>query len=126
VAQRDHVEAEPLDLGLDAAGAGGDHLTGRSEVPAPPVDQLCPELSLEVGHVHRDVRLHGVERTGGGREAAGLCDGQERVELSQVHDGLTGRLGWGSVSPRTPSGKTIETISDNCWTDRLGPGILFA
>ena len=40
---------------------------------------------LEAGDVGRDVRLHGVQRAGGGREAAVLGHRQQRVELSQVH-----------------------------------------
>ena len=58
----------------------------QPEVLAEPLfDEDRSELPLEPGHVGRDVRLHGVQGPGGGREAAPLGHGDEGGELAEVH-----------------------------------------
>ena len=66
--------------------ARGDHeLAGLGELARRAVDELDAELALELFHVRRDVRLHGRERVGGGGERAVLGDGDDGVQLAEVH-----------------------------------------
>jgi hypothetical protein len=50
-----------------------------------PVDELDTELTFEPGDVARHVRLDGVERRGGRREAAVVGDGHEGLQLAEIH-----------------------------------------
>jgi hypothetical protein len=85
VVERGHVGLEGVELALDAAGPGHDRLALLGERPAGAVDEGGAQLALEPGDVGRHVGLHGVERTGGGGEAAVLGDGEQGVELAEVH-----------------------------------------
>src|SRR5205823_2836394 len=52
---------------------------------APTDQQRHPELAFELTDLLRDVRLHGVERVGRGRERALLVDRQQRLEVPELH-----------------------------------------
>ena len=70
---------------LDVAGPVDHDLALLGERAGGPVDEGDAQLALEAGDVGRDVRLHGVQGPGGGREAAVVGDGDEGGELSEVH-----------------------------------------
>ena len=57
----------------------------------------------------RDVRLHGVQRLGRGRERAVLGDGDEGCELAEVHRRQCVTL----------IAQSDGILGDNCWTDRV-------
>ncbi len=57
----------------------------RDRSPPSADQQLNAQLRLELADVLRHVGLHGVEMVGGGRETARFGDGQERLELANVH-----------------------------------------
>ena len=80
-----HVGDQGVELGLDAPGPRDDRLALGGEVAGGPVDEGDAQLALEAGDVGRDVRLHGVQRPGRGREAAVVGDGDEGGELAEVH-----------------------------------------
>jgi hypothetical protein len=84
-AQRGDVGRQRLQLGPDAGGPGEDGLALLGRLAGGPVDQRGAQLLLQPGDVGGDVRLHRVEGAGGGREAAVLGDGEEGVELAEVH-----------------------------------------
>jgi hypothetical protein len=85
VVQRCHVGFEGVELALDAAGPGHDRITLLGQRAARSIDERGAQLALEPSHVGGDVRLDGVQGPGGGGEAAVLGDGEEGVELAEVH-----------------------------------------
>ena len=90
LAQGGDVGHHGLELVHDPAGPLDDDLALLGEAARGPVDQLHVELALEPGHVGRDVGLDGADGGGGGREAAGVGDAQECLQVFQFH---------GSTSP---------------------------
>ena len=82
---RGDVGDEGVELGLHPAGPADDGLALVGEPAGGAVDQGDAELPLEPGDVGGDVRLHGVQGPGRGREAAVLGDGDEGGELAEVH-----------------------------------------
>ncbi len=85
VAEGRDVGAQVLELGLDAAGPIDHGLPLVGEQPGRPIDAGGADLALEAGDVGGDVALHGVERSGRGRERAVVGDGDEHLELAEVH-----------------------------------------
>ncbi|MEZ5258593.1 MAG: hypothetical protein R2705_17370 [Ilumatobacteraceae bacterium] len=77
---RDRIEL-PLDpaSSLHDPGAGVGQPAGRS------VDQGDAEFAFQAGDVARDVRLHGVQRSCRGRERPVIGDGDEGVQLAEIH-----------------------------------------
>ena len=76
-----------LELVGDPAGPLDDHLTFLGEAARGPVDQLHVELALQPGHVGRYVGLDGADGGGRGREAAGVGDAQQCLQVFQFHPG---------------------------------------
>ena len=80
-----HVGDERFELALDAGGAPDDDFPFLGEHGRRTVDQGDAELPFEPGDVGRDVGLDGVQRPCGTREGSVFGDGDEGVQLSQVH-----------------------------------------
>ena len=89
VPQRGDVGGEGVELGLDPAGPGHDHLALLGQAAGRAVDQGDAELAFEVGHVGGDVGLDGVQDLGRRREGAGVGHGHEGGQLAEVHRRLT-------------------------------------
>jgi len=68
-----------------AAGAVHHHLAFLGDRAGSPVDERDTQLPFEPCNVGGDVRLHRVQRTSPGREAAVVGYGEESGELSEVH-----------------------------------------
>ena len=98
----DHAEADGADDLFPQGGDVGDHglelvgdppgpldddLTFLGEPARGPVHQLHIELALEARHVRRHVGLDGSDGGGRGREAAGVCDAQQGLQVFQLHLG---------------------------------------
>ena len=58
---------------------------GRHRAPAAANEELDAELGLELVHVPRDVRLHGVQPVGRRGERALLGHREQSLELAYVH-----------------------------------------
>ena len=105
--------AEGFQLGLDAAGPGHHEFAGLGEQAGGSIDQRGAELLFEVGDVGGDVRLHGVEGTGGRREALVVGDGGEGGELAEVHrcrnDATLSGTTVGQIAIRRDAGVTDKT-----------------
>ena len=86
-AQGGDVGHHGLELVDDPAGPLDDDLTLLGEPARGPVHQLHIELPLEPGHVGRHVGLDGADGGGGGREAAGVGDAQQCLQVFQFHPG---------------------------------------
>ena len=84
-AQRGDVGHHGLELVHDPAGPLDDDLALLGQAARGPVDQLHVELALQPGHVGRDVGLHRADGGGGGREAAGVGDAQQCLQMFQFH-----------------------------------------
>jgi hypothetical protein len=100
VAHRGDVGDHGVELGVDPPHPldHGQALLGEGAGGA--VDQQDAQLLLEAGDVGRDVGLHRVQGARRGGEPAVVGDGDEGVELSEVH------LGWRWY----PSGETVGQI----------------
>ena len=85
LAQGRHVRDHRLELVHDLAGPGHHDLALLGQAPRGPVHELHVELALQAGHVRRDVGLHGADGGGRCREAAGVSDPQERLQVFQFH-----------------------------------------
>ena len=85
VAQRRHVSHGRLQLGRDPPAPLHDGQALLGQLSAVAVNELNPELALEPGHVAGDVGLDRVQGGGGGRKAAVVSDGDERLKLPEVH-----------------------------------------
>ena len=85
VAEGGHVGVERIELRLDPPGAAHHRLPLLGEEPAGAVEERHAELPLEPRQVRRDVRLHGVERPGGSRDAAAFGHGGQGGELAEIH-----------------------------------------
>ena len=85
VAQGRHVGHGRLQLGGHPPAPFHDRLALLGQLAPVAVDQLHPQLPLQAGDVARDVGLHGVQGRGRGREAAVVGDGDERLQLPEVH-----------------------------------------
>ena len=86
LAQRGDVGHHVRELVHDPPGPADDDLTLLGEAAGGPVDQLHIELALEAGHMGRHVGLHRADRGGRRREAAGVGDAQECLQMFQLHD----------------------------------------
>ena len=94
-AQRGHVGHHRLEL-VHHPPRPLDHDVSLLGQPARgTVDQLDVELALEAGHVGRDVGLHGPDGRRGGREAAGVGDAQQCLQMFQFHVAP----GWRMLAP---------------------------
>ena len=85
VAQGGDVGDGGFELGGDPAAPFDDGLALFGQLAALAVDQLHPQLPLEAGHVAGDVGLHGVQGRGRRREAAVVGDGDQGLQLPEVH-----------------------------------------
>ena len=88
MAQGGHVGDGGLELGGDPPAPLDDGLALLGQLAAVAVDELDPELPLEAGDVAGDVGLHGVQGGRRRREAAVVGDGDERLQLPEVHQAL--------------------------------------
>ena len=61
-----------------------DHLALLGQAARGPVDQLHVELPLEAGHVRRHVGLDRPDGERGGREAPGVGDSEECLQMFQL------------------------------------------
>ena len=86
LAQRGHVGHHGLELVHDPAGPLDHDLALLGQAARGPVDQLHVELALQPGHVGRDVGLHRADGGGRGREAPGVGDAQQCLQMFQFHD----------------------------------------
>src|SRR5207253_1986982 len=95
---------------------------GRNRDPPSAHQQLDAQLGLELADVLGHIGLHGVELIGGGRETSGLGDGQEGLQLTNVHHTSWGgspvRAGRAPAAADT-SPLPIHTIVPNSLTDGL-------
>ena len=84
-----HREVLAHRVELAAYGAGPfDHAhaeLGRHGAPPAAHQQLHAELGLELVHVARDVRLHGVQAIGRRRERALLGNREQGLQMTNVH-----------------------------------------
>ena len=85
VAQGGDVGDGRLELGGDPPAPFHDGLAFLGQLAAVAIDELHPELPLQPGHVAGDVGLHGLQGGGRGRETAVVGDGDERLQLPEVH-----------------------------------------
>jgi hypothetical protein len=92
LAQRRDVGHHVGELVHDPAGPADDDLALLGEAAGGPVDQLHIELALQPGHVGRHVGLHRADGRGRGREAAGVGDAEECLQMFQLHNLLRERM----------------------------------
>jgi hypothetical protein len=55
------------------------------ELASRPVDQDCPDLAFQSRNVRRDVRLNGIQSPSGGGEGSVVGDGDEGLDLPDIH-----------------------------------------
>ena len=79
----------------DRAGFQQDGFTARRQSGRTgiAIDQLDPDLALEIAHLPRERGLRDVELPGGAHESARLGDGDEIPEMPQLHTARLGRCG---------------------------------
>ena len=79
---------------------------------AAPGEQRHAELGLELADLVRDVRLDRPERVGGRGEGALLVDGDQRVQMAQLHRASLRRSPRGTVRPlQLPIGNSDRYLS---------------
>ena len=76
-----------LELVDDPAGPLDHDLALLGQAARGPVDQLDVEFALQAGHVGRYVGLDGADGGGRSREAPGVGDAQQRLQVFQFHPG---------------------------------------
>ena len=88
--QQREVGAHRLELAVDPTRAveHEDAELGGLGPLAAAHEQRHAELRFELAHLVGDVRLDGRERIGGGRERPFLGDGEQRVEMPELHGTL--------------------------------------
>lgn len=74
-----------LELGRDAPAPFHHGLAFFGQLAAMAIDELDTKFALEASHVTGHVGLHRVERGRCGREAAVISYGDERLQLSKIH-----------------------------------------
>ncbi len=86
--QRD-VGAHRFELALDATRTVEHQQAELGGLGAAPAahEQRHPELGLELAHLVGHVRLHRRQRVGGGGERPFLGDGEQRLEVAELHGG---------------------------------------
>ena len=85
LAQGGHVGDHRFELVHDPPRPLDHHLALLGQPTRRPVDQLHVELTLEPGHVGRDVGLHRADGGRRGGEASGVRDAHQRLQVFQFH-----------------------------------------
>ena len=87
--QQCDVGAHRFELALDAPRAVEHEQTELGRLGTAPAahEQRHAELGLELAHLVGHVRLHRRQRVGGGGERALLGDGEQRLEVTELHGG---------------------------------------
>ena len=111
--------------GCGAPGRAPPGPTPSAVAPAAaPGEQRDAELGLELADLVGHVRLHRAQRVGGGGERALLVDGDQRVEMAQLHGvPFVGPRAYGSPATGYSSVTPIDAIDTTCWTDTRVQGV---
>ena len=112
--QHRQVLAQRLDLTANRPGPFDD--------PPAPDQELDAQLGFELADMLRHIGLDGVQPIGGGREASRLGDGQERLQLANIHASPPSGappVGAPVRAPPHASPSPIDTIVPTSLTDGL-------